>query len=53
MRRTARSEYDAAVVWYENEKPGLGDQLIDEVDRVLEIISEHPRRISPAPARLS
>lgn len=33
--RAAQLEFEDAASWYEQERPGLGEEFIDEVDRVL------------------
>ena len=38
VEEIARIEFDEAAAWYENERPGLGEEFIVEVDRVLERI---------------
>ncbi|MCC6559241.1 MAG: type II toxin-antitoxin system RelE/ParE family toxin [Polyangiaceae bacterium] len=38
----ARAELRAAAVWYDEQRPGLGDQLVAEVSSTLERIVEAP-----------
>jgi|CXWL01.1.fsa_nt_gi hypothetical protein len=38
----AQSELAAAVAWYENERTGLGAELLDVVEETLASTSEHP-----------
>jgi toxin ParE1/3/4 len=38
----ATAELDAAVVWYEHEREGLGFELLEEVDRAFDVILESP-----------
>jgi toxin ParE1/3/4 len=38
----ARIEFIAASEWYEEERPGLGDEFVDEVGKGLEAIAAHP-----------
>lgn len=42
FRPIARSEYDEAVAWYENERSGLGLEFKDAVDEVLARIAAMP-----------
>lgn len=42
FRREAQLEFDQAAKWYERQRPGLGAEFVNEIRRVLEIISEHP-----------
>ncbi len=39
----ARAEFDAAVDWYERQRPGLGGAFVDRVRDVLDRISATPR----------
>lgn len=41
-RPAAAREYEAAAVWYDQQEDGLGDQFIQEVERVLDFASGHP-----------
>ncbi|HEV7587837.1 MAG TPA: type II toxin-antitoxin system RelE/ParE family toxin [Longimicrobium sp.] len=43
----ARRELRRAVDWYDGEAPGLGDELVAEVDRTLKDIVEYPDAGSP------
>lgn len=51
----ARAELRAAAIWYDERRPGLGDELIAEVSSVLDKIGEVPASfqiwpgISPTP----
>jgi toxin ParE1/3/4 len=38
----ATAELDAAAAWYDHERQGLGDELVDEVSRALAVISASP-----------
>jgi toxin ParE1/3/4 len=38
----ARAELDAAVEWYEQERAGLGAELLDGVEEALRNVAEHP-----------
>ena len=43
-RRNARAEYSDAVLWYEEQKSGLGIEFESEVEKVLAVISKSPNR---------
>ena len=38
----AEEEIRAAIVWYENERQGLGRELWDEVKATVDLISQYP-----------
>lgn len=38
----AEEEIRAAILWYENEREGLGPELWDEVQATVSLISEYP-----------
>jgi len=38
----AEAEIRAALSWYENQRPGLGRNLWDELQHTLGLISDHP-----------
>lgn len=38
----AREELRAAVAWYEERRPGLGEEFLAEVHGTLELIRDHP-----------
>ncbi len=42
----AQAEFDAAVAWYEVQRPGLGRDLQDEVEAATLLIQRHPQ-LSP------
>lgn len=44
FRRAARAEFDAAALWYEEQRPGLGTQFVSEVDRAIELAAGQPER---------
>ena len=44
FRRAARAEFDAAALWYEDRQAGLGTQFVSEINRVVELVSNHPER---------
>jgi len=49
FRRAARAEFDAAALWYEDRQAGLGAQFVSEINRVVELVSNHPERFPQAP----
>jgi len=44
----ARLEFEAAVAWYNEQQPGLGDEFVAEIDAALLRILKHPERFSLA-----
>lgn len=40
----ARAEFDAAVLWYDLQRAGLGMQFVSEINRVIDLASNHPER---------
>ena len=42
LKPAAESEFEEAHAWYEEQSPGLGDQLARDLDSVLRRITEHP-----------
>ena len=44
FRRAARAEFDAAALWYEERRPGLGTQFVSEIDRAVELAARQPDR---------
>jgi toxin ParE1/3/4 len=44
FRALAKSEYEAAVAWYNDARAGLGDDFESEVQAVLDEASTHPNR---------
>ena len=42
VRRRARRDVEAAAEWYERERPGLGDEFIDELDSLLARVVKAP-----------
>lgn len=38
----ARAEFHDAAMWYEDRRPGLGDEFIREIDGAIGRISNHP-----------
>src|SRR5262245_31540610 len=43
LHAKASQELEAAMNWYDDQQPGLGAELVVEVNRVLDIISNMPR----------
>lgn len=44
FRRAARAEFDAAALWYEERRPGLGMQFVSEIDRAIGLAARNPER---------
>lgn len=44
FRPAARSEFEAAAMWYDERQPGLGIQFVSEIDRAVELAARHPDR---------
>lgn len=42
--RAARAEFDAAALWYDLQQAGLGMQFLSEINRVIDLTSNHPER---------
>jgi plasmid stabilization system protein ParE len=42
FRAAARREFIEAVAWYEAQSPGLGLELLREVERCIASVAEHP-----------
>lgn len=42
--RAARAEFDAAALWYDARQAGLGMQFVSEINRVIDLASNHPER---------
>jgi plasmid stabilization system protein ParE len=42
--RAARAEFDAATLWYDARQVGLGMQFVSEINRVIDLASNHPDR---------
>ena len=42
--RAAKRDIDVAFVWYENQRPGLGDEFLAAVDECIERIRGNPER---------
>ena len=39
---SAQADLRSAIRWYEDQKPGLGDELLDEVDQVFTRVGQSP-----------
>ena len=51
----AEAELEDAAVWYDERSPGLGDELLDDIQRGLQMIRETPEtwpRWPSTPARI-
>jgi plasmid stabilization system protein ParE len=46
----AEDELDAAAAWYERQRPGLGQDFIDEIARCLTRVTEAPHSFSLLPS---
>lgn len=44
FRPAAEEELEAAVVWYDNQRRGLGDEFLTEVTGALKRVVEHPQQ---------
>jgi plasmid stabilization system protein ParE len=44
FRKVAQREFDSATAWYENQRAGLGNEFVSEIQRVLDTITAHPDR---------
>lgn len=44
FRPVAQAEFDAAAAWYEGQQPGLGNDFVAEVQKVLDTITNQPER---------
>ena len=44
FRPAAAADVEDAFLWYESQRPGLGDEFLDELALVLGVIAEHPNR---------
>lgn len=44
FRRVARREFDKAARWYEERRVGLGARFVSEIDHVVALAAEGPRR---------
>ena len=44
FRRAAQAEFEDAAVWYGQQRSGLGDEFVREVDAAISTAAEHPER---------
>lgn len=44
FRPAAAADVEDAFLWYESQRPGLGEEYLDEIALVLRAIAEHPER---------
>lgn len=44
FRTVAQEEFDDAALWYDERRVGLGVEFVSEVQKVLEVIANHPAR---------
>lgn len=44
FRRAAREEFEDAVVWYDAQRQGLGEEFLTQLDEAIEGIARHPQR---------
>lgn len=42
VRPEAETDIEEAAIWYEKQRPGLGDEFLDELRSVFKSISENP-----------
>lgn len=49
IERAAREELAAAMEWYEERRPGLGEELLDSVDEAIIRLLENPGISFPIP----
>jgi len=40
----AGADIEAARRWYEQQRPGLGNEFLDEITRAIRLLEEHPER---------
>ena len=46
FRRAAKSEFERAALWYDEQRPGLGEEFIREIDEALARAAAAPQRHS-------
>ncbi len=51
FRPAAQAKFDDAALWYEGQKPELGDDFVAEVQQVLDTIANHPKPFGRTRAR--
>jgi len=44
FRRAAKSEFEHAALWYDEKRPGLGEEFIREIDEALAKAAAAPQR---------
>jgi plasmid stabilization system protein ParE len=44
VRPEAAADIEAAHAWYENQRPGLGNEFLIALSTMFEVLVEHPRR---------
>jgi plasmid stabilization system protein ParE len=44
IRPNAETDLKEARLWYETQRPGLGDQLLEEVRKAVLLLARHPER---------
>ena len=44
FRRAAKSEFENAAVWYEEQRPGLGEEFVIEIEQALAQAAVSPQR---------
>ena len=49
FHRAVQSEVGEACDWYDERKPGLGDEFFQETERILGLIGANPQAFPPAP----
>jgi plasmid stabilization system protein ParE len=49
LHREALAELRRAAIWYDEQRPGLGDEFVDEIGATIERLSDHPGEYSVWP----
>jgi plasmid stabilization system protein ParE len=44
IRPAAEADLRDARLWYESQRSGLGDELLNEIDRIVQLLEEQPER---------
>lgn len=44
FRRAARLEFEEAAVWYDQQRPGLGEEFLREIDEAIKRAADAPLR---------
>jgi plasmid stabilization system protein ParE len=44
FRRAAKNEFEDAAVWYDEQRPGLGEEFIHEIDQAVTQAAATPQR---------